>query len=163
MLTSSQYSFLQKELFRIKIEKTILKRCSIFFSKILGCRDPRYKHEYLDSRWIAKRWHGEESDKHIEARDRRYSCLTFCLEMKAGLISAIGVTKLTRQITFREDTRAASLLWKKSDRTFVTWRHFRLKGFNLRVTYARLLPLRSTSMSLKKCHLQGIPRRFFSQ
>ena len=88
---------------------------------------------------------------------------TFCLEMKAGLISAIGVTKLTRQITFREDTRAASLLWKKSDRTFVTWRHFRLKGFNLRVTYARLLPLRSTSMSLKKCHLQGIPRRFFSQ
>ena len=34
-------------------------------------RDPRYKHEYIDR--FSKGPH--ESDKHLEARDRRYSCL----------------------------------------------------------------------------------------
>ena len=42
-------------------------------------QDPRCKHEYLDSRnvhnlnndWGKK----DESDKHLEARDPRYSCL----------------------------------------------------------------------------------------
>ena len=53
-----------------------------FFSKILGCRDPRCKHEYLDSvEWLklTKLYElierspdgdgdgGDESDKHIEA------------------------------------------------------------------------------------------------
>ena len=41
-------------------------------------QDPRYKHEYLD-RYpkIPKRSSkdDDESDKHLEARDRRYSCL----------------------------------------------------------------------------------------
>ena len=47
-------------------------------------RDPRYKHEYLDSpknAYFEKRSDedddDDESDKHLEARDRRYSCLTF--------------------------------------------------------------------------------------
>ena len=47
--------------------------------KFLGCRDPRWKHEYLDSGqiWvtITEEENGDESDKHIQARDRRYSCL----------------------------------------------------------------------------------------
>ena len=46
--------------------------------KILGCRDPRYKHEYLDrvQSWITVTGNqDDESDKHLEARDRRYSCL----------------------------------------------------------------------------------------
>ena len=38
-------------------------------SKILGCRDPRCKHEYLDSdqNWITVTGeeNGDESDKHI--------------------------------------------------------------------------------------------------
>ena len=41
-------------------------------------RDPRYKHEYLDKLTkIFKRQDddGDESDTHVEARDRRYSCL----------------------------------------------------------------------------------------
>ena len=42
-------------------------------------RDPRYKHEYLDSPKNAKfekrSDDDDESDKHLEARDRRYSCL----------------------------------------------------------------------------------------
>ena len=58
-------------------------------NNILGCRDPRCKHEYLDSvEWLKLTKVYElierspdddgvdESDKHIEARDRRYSCLT---------------------------------------------------------------------------------------
>ena len=39
-------------------------------------QDPRYKHEYLDS--VQSRvtiTEDDESDKHLEARDRRYSCL----------------------------------------------------------------------------------------
>ena len=44
-------------------------------------RDPCYKHEYLDSRNdILTREEDVESDKHLEARDRRYSCL------KIGLV-----------------------------------------------------------------------------
>ena len=45
-------------------------------------RDPRYKHEYLDSPKNAKFEKrsdddddDDESDKHLEARDCRYSCL----------------------------------------------------------------------------------------
>ena len=51
-------------------------------------QDPRCKHEYLDSvEWLklTKVYElierspdddgGNESDKHLEARDRRYSCL----------------------------------------------------------------------------------------
>ena len=56
------------------------------FQEILGCRDPRCKHKYLDSvEWLklTKVYKlierspddNDESDKHIEARDRRYSCL----------------------------------------------------------------------------------------
>ena len=42
-------------------------------------RDPRYKHEYLDKAqsWITvtgKDDDDDESDKHLYARDRRYSC-----------------------------------------------------------------------------------------
>ena len=39
-------------------------------NEILGCRDPRYKHEYLDA-WC------DESDKHIKAHYRWYSCVEF--------------------------------------------------------------------------------------
>ena len=49
-------------------------------------RDPRYKHEYLDSpknAYFEKRSDedddDDESDKHLEARDRRYSCLIICV------------------------------------------------------------------------------------
>ena len=42
-------------------------------------QDPTYKHEYLDTvqSWvtITEGENGDESDKHLEARDRRYSCL----------------------------------------------------------------------------------------
>ena len=42
-------------------------------------RDPRYKHEYLDrvKIWVSNHQieDAEESDKHLEARDRRYQCL----------------------------------------------------------------------------------------
>ena len=34
-----------------------------FIAKILECRDPRCKHEYLDSPWDDD--DGDESDKHI--------------------------------------------------------------------------------------------------
>ena len=50
--------------------------------KILGCRDPRYKHEYLDKydnlNDLTERCEDDDdqSDRHLEARDRRYSCLT---------------------------------------------------------------------------------------
>ena len=49
-------------------------------TKFLGCRDPRLQHEYLDSGqiWVTiteEGENGDESDKHLEARDRRYSCL----------------------------------------------------------------------------------------
>ena len=67
--------------------------------KILGYRDPRCKHEYLDSiEWLklTKVYKliersldgdddGDESDKHVEARDRRYSCLM--LKERVGLTS----------------------------------------------------------------------------
>ena len=39
-------------------------------------RDPRCMHEYLDSRNVPDLTDEvDESDKHVEARDRRYSCL----------------------------------------------------------------------------------------
>ena len=44
-------------------------------------RDPRYKQEYLDRVWIwitVTEGNGDESDKHVEARDHRYSCLKKC-------------------------------------------------------------------------------------
>ena len=38
--------------------------------------DPRYEHEYLDIVQILITVTGnDESDKHLEVRDRRYSCL----------------------------------------------------------------------------------------
>ena len=39
-------------------------------------QDPRYKHEYLDTAldWLDVTGK-DESDKHLDARDRRYSCL----------------------------------------------------------------------------------------
>ena len=46
--------------------------------------DPRYKHEYL----IEKEYNGDESDKHLEVRDCRYSCL------KTELLSVEGFQKL---------------------------------------------------------------------
>ena len=42
-------------------------------------QDPIYKHEYLDrvQSWltVTEEENDDESDKHLEARDRRYSCL----------------------------------------------------------------------------------------
>ena len=51
--------------------------------KIHGCRDPRYKHKYLDKHEntenlnaLTERYESDDkSVKHLEARDRRYSCL----------------------------------------------------------------------------------------
>ena len=48
--------------------------------KFLGCMDPRQKHKNLESGQICLKitegeGNGDESDKHIQARDRRYSCL----------------------------------------------------------------------------------------
>ena len=43
-------------------------------------QDPRYKHEYLDNGQFEEMTDDEdddESDKHLEARDRRYSRLMF--------------------------------------------------------------------------------------
>ena len=67
-----------------KITNVVQRCCSFckvrqknyqFSSKILGCRDPRCKHEYLDSSWFDKKSihfeemspedDGDESDKHI--------------------------------------------------------------------------------------------------
>ena len=41
-------------------------------------QDPRYMHEYLDraqSRLAITEGNGDESDKHLESLDRKYSCL----------------------------------------------------------------------------------------
>ena len=41
-------------------------------------QDPRYMHEYLDraqSRLAIIEGNGDESDKHLESLDRKYSCL----------------------------------------------------------------------------------------
>ena len=47
--------------------------------KNLRMQDPRYKHEYLNrvQNWVTVTGEDDddESDKHLEARDRRYSCL----------------------------------------------------------------------------------------
>ena len=44
-------------------------------------RDPRCMHEYLDSRNVPDLTDEvDESDKHVEARDRRYSCLKSLLK-----------------------------------------------------------------------------------
>ena len=67
--------------------------------KILGCRDPRCKHEYLHSvEWLklTKVYElierspdgddGDESDKHIEAPDRFYLFLAFSKNKHMGLL-----------------------------------------------------------------------------
>ena len=51
-------------------------------SKILGCRDPRYKHEYLDNGQFEEMTEDDESDKRLEALYRRYSCLILGLRRK---------------------------------------------------------------------------------
>ena len=67
-------------------------------------RDPRYKHEYLDrvQIWVTiRRNDDDESDKHLEARDCRYSCLIFLfLTTKYSLILDEKLSKKSMQFLF---------------------------------------------------------------
>ena len=110
-------------------------------------RDPRYKHEYLDRVRIwttVTEGNGDESDKHVEARDRRYSCLIcfpFQLFSKVPLISDILLHFKADRFSWKKpkpcffvdsDVFIITLINMAGRNVLISWeKHTRAKNFHV--------------------------------